>query len=91
MRPLTAGTFGSNSTNSTQPPSPSNKRAWSSGAPSPLVRPMSAGPFHRPSVPSVDVTRVLNVQSQSTADRSNLSTTPLIKAIQSELQKFNRD
>lgn len=49
------------------------------------VRPLSAGPFHRP---EVDVVRVL-APSASRAT-TVLSTAPLIEAIQKELRKFDR-
>lgn len=50
---------------------------------------MSAGPFHRPLAPTVDVTRVLAPQNPPD-DRTALSTAPLIQAIQNELKKFNK-
>ncbi|XP_046806099.1 uncharacterized protein LOC111680996 isoform X2 [Lucilia cuprina] len=76
------------SNHSTQPPSP-NLGAWGSGggsthgSHSPLVRPMSAGPFHRPA----------DLQSTNMATRPvhDLSTAPLIEAIQKELRKFQND
>ncbi|XP_055381356.1 uncharacterized protein LOC129611952 [Condylostylus longicornis] len=90
-RPLTADRYQPSMSNqSTQPPSPT-VGAWSSGATSPhptIVRPLSAGPFHRPEPPQVDVTRVL--VSQNT-EKSQISAAPLIEAIQNELQKFKRD
>ena len=53
------------------------------------MRPLSAGPFHRPEAPIVDVTRVLAPQNINTT--TILSTAPLIEAIQNELKKFDRD
>lgn len=50
---------------------------------------MSAGPFHKPHTPIIDVTRVL--APRTPLDRSELSTAPLIEAIQNELKKFNKD
>ncbi|XP_065364920.1 uncharacterized protein LOC135957992 [Calliphora vicina] len=78
----------SKSNHSTQPPSP-NLGAWGSGggsahgSHSPLVRPMSAGPFHRPA----------DIHSSNMAARPvhDLSTAPLIEAIQKELRKFQND
>lgn len=84
-RPMTAGQITIGSTTSTQPPSPS-RRAWGSGAPSPMVRPMSAGPFHRPDPLTIEIRKA----SQS-VDRPNVSAAPLIEAIQNELRKFNRN
>ena len=77
----------SKSNHSTQPPSPTLS-AWASGGSahgshSPLVRPMSAGPFHRP----VDF-HSNNIASRPVRD---LSTAPLIEAIQHELRKFQND
>ncbi|XP_055681050.1 uncharacterized protein LOC129788750 isoform X1 [Lutzomyia longipalpis] len=86
MRPVTASIPQSTITEEASPPTPS-KKAWSSTTPSPLVRPLSAGPFHRPPAPVVDVARVLAPQE---ADKTNLSSAPLIEAIQNELKKFNR-
>ena len=87
-RPFTAGPNKTSIINqSSQPPSP-NFKAWGSGTASPLVRPLSAGPFHRPLPPNVDVTRIL--ASQNT-DKAQLSAAPLIEAIQNELQKFRRE
>ncbi|KAM7362071.1 uncharacterized protein ACRADG_012910 [Cochliomyia hominivorax] len=76
------------SNHSTQPPSP-NLGAWGSGggsshgSHSPLVRPLSAGPFHRPA----------DINSSNMAARPvhDLSTAPLIEAIQKELRKFQND
>lgn len=84
-RPLTAGPSKC-SIDKSIPPSPS--RAWSSGSHSPLVRPMSAGPFHKPQTPNVDVTRIL--APKKIVDKTTLSTAPLIEAIQNELKKFNK-
>lgn len=73
---------------STLPPSP-NLGAWGSaggsahGSHSPLVRPMSAGPFHCP----VDFHNG-NIVTRAEQD---LSTAPLIEAIQKELRKFQND
>ncbi|KAJ6638261.1 hypothetical protein Bhyg_10995 [Pseudolycoriella hygida] len=84
-RPFTAVPSKPIHENRTTPPSPYNKKAWGSSAPSPLIRPLSAGPFHNPESPSVDVVRVLAPQSSSM-----LSTAPLIQAIQNELKKFHK-
>lgn len=82
LRPVTAMVSHNNNGHET-PPSPS-KGAWRSGAPSPLVRPLSAGPFHRPEMNPAN--RRLTPQSEAV----QLSTAPLIEAIHKELQKFNR-
>lgn len=79
LRPVTATTI-HNAEGISSPPSPS-KGAWRSGAPSPLVRPLSAGPFHRP---EMNPSR-LTPQSEAV----QLSTAPLIEAIHKELRKFN--
>ncbi|KAG4068410.1 hypothetical protein HA402_007930 [Bradysia odoriphaga] len=84
-RPFTAVPSKTSNENRTTPPSPYNKKAWGSSAPSPLIRPLSAGPFHRPEPPAVDVVRVLAPHSSTI-----LSTAPLIEAIQNELKKFNK-
>ncbi|XP_055851108.1 uncharacterized protein LOC129915544 [Episyrphus balteatus] len=71
------------SNHSTQPPSP-NMGAWGSGGVhQPLVRPLSAGPFHRPAETPPSTNQSLN--------RDDLSAAPLIEAIQNELRKFKRD
>ncbi|XP_061392312.1 uncharacterized protein LOC133327792 [Musca vetustissima] len=74
------------SNHSTQPPSPT-MGAWDGGSTygshSPLVRPMSAGPFHRPA----------EIQPQLSSSRhvQDLSAAPLIEAIQKELRKFQKE
>ena len=78
LRPVTAMTQPNSQAQAAFSPSPA-KSAWRSEAPSPLVRPLSAGPFHRPE------TR-LTPQSEAV----QLSTAPLIEAIHNELQRFNR-
>ncbi|XP_055903266.1 uncharacterized protein LOC129939317 [Eupeodes corollae] len=81
------------SNHSTQPPSP-NMGAWGSGGVhQPLVRPLSAGPFHRPAEPSPGIRTPSSVHhgSQSTNNREEFSAAPLIEAIQNELRKFKRD
>ena len=71
------------SNHSTQPPSP-NMGAWGSGGVhQPLVRPLSAGPFHRPAETPPSTNQSLN--------KDDLSAAPLIEAIQNELRKFKRD
>lgn len=80
------------SNNSTQPPSP-NMGAWGSGGVhQPLVRPLSAGPFHRPVDPG-NHTQERNVRTPHSAsgNRDDLSAAPLIEAIQNELRKFKQD
>lgn len=48
-------------------------------------RPLSAGPFHRPSLPEVDTVRVLADGRLAQNDPA----VPLIAAIKTELQKFS--
>ncbi|XP_044578368.1 uncharacterized protein LOC123261003 isoform X1 [Cotesia glomerata] len=50
-------------------------------------RPMSAGPFHRPNLPEVNVTRVLADTHLAPDDPA----VPLIAAIRKELEKFTPD
>lgn len=80
LRPVTAMTMHNEDASHDSPPSPS-KGAWRSGAPSPLVRPLSAGPFHRPDMSSSRLT--------PHSEAVQLSTAPLIEAIHKELRKFN--
>ncbi|XP_073815037.1 uncharacterized protein [Musca autumnalis] len=74
------------SNHSTQPPSPT-VGAWDGGSTygshSPLVRPMSAGPFHHPAD--------LQPHLSSTRHVQDLSAAPLIEAIQKELRKFQKE
>ncbi|KAK0167380.1 hypothetical protein PV327_004787 [Microctonus hyperodae] len=56
---------------------PSSRSAWG-------TRPMSAGPFHRPNLPEVNVTRIL-ADSHLIPDDPAV---PLIAAIKKELDKF---
>ncbi|XP_030564297.1 uncharacterized protein LOC115765063 [Drosophila novamexicana] len=86
------------SAQSTQPPSPTYS-AWGSslhGSHSPLVRPLSAGPFLRPET-ILEISRGALITSSSTANTpgrerkaSAPSAAPLIEAIQSELRKFKQ-
>lgn len=65
---------------------PPRHGAWGSGQPSPLVRPLSAGPFHRPNVPAppkVDTERILADSRLPENDPA----VPLIAAIKTELHK----
>lgn len=59
---------------------PPPRGAWGS-------RPMSAGPFHRPNLPEVNVTRVLADSHLAPEDPA----VPLIAAIRKELEKFTPD
>lgn len=86
LRPVTAMT--SHNEGLSTPPSPS-KSAWRSAAASPLVRPLSAGPFHRPEINNSAITTTTRLTPQS--ESVQLSTAPLIEAIQNELKKFNRN
>lgn len=80
------------SNSSTQPPSP-NMGAWGSGGVhQPLVRPLSAGPFHRPIDLGVSVEATnAHGQRSNLVNRDDLSAAPLIEAIQNELRKFKRE
>ncbi|XP_017845009.1 uncharacterized protein LOC108601621 [Drosophila busckii] len=74
------------SAQSTQPPSPTYS-AWGSskhGSHSPLVRPLSAGPFHRPET-ILEISR-----SAANTPGPSAQTAPLIEAIQTELRKFRQ-
>ncbi|XP_058976288.1 uncharacterized protein LOC131801536 [Musca domestica] len=86
-RPSTAQPLKTTKSNhSTQPPSPT-VGAWDGGSiygsHSPMVRPMSAGPFHRPAE--------IQPQISSTRHVQDLSAAPLIEAIQKELRKFQKE
>ena len=59
---------------------PHPRGAWGS-------RPLSAGPFHRPSLPEVEVVRVLADAQLKPEDPA----VPLIAAIRRELGKFTYD
>uniref|UniRef100_A0A4Y0BK00 Uncharacterized protein n=1 Tax=Anopheles funestus TaxID=62324 RepID=A0A4Y0BK00_ANOFN len=74
-------------------PTPGGTRggAWSSGTHSPMVRPMSAGPFHTPSGPvgGMEVTRI--TAPQSVLQSTELSTAPLLQNIMQELKRFRNE
>ena len=75
-RPKTAD----HSENQTQNPIPTI-HAWTSGSGSALVRPMSAGIYHKPGITS---------SSQLKVDRSRaMSASPIIDAIQKELKRIS--
>ncbi|KFB53022.1 AGAP006655-PA-like protein [Anopheles sinensis] len=64
--------------------------AWGSGTHSPLVRPMSAGPFHSPQgPPALEVTRI--TAPQSVLQSTDLSTAPLLQNIMQELKRFRNE
>lgn len=86
LRPVTAMTTHNIRDGTFSPPTPS-KGAWRSAAASPHVRPLSAGPFHRPEV-SINSNPIAAPKSDALVQ---LSTAPLIEAIQNELKKFNRN
>uniref|UniRef100_A0A1B0BW79 Uncharacterized protein n=1 Tax=Glossina palpalis gambiensis TaxID=67801 RepID=A0A1B0BW79_9MUSC len=70
----------------THPPSPNVGGAWRGSSAqrsrSPLVRPLSAGPFHRPD----------DFHTQAVSRQiDDISTAPLIEAIQNELRKFQQE
>ena len=59
---------------------PHPRGAWGS-------RPLSAGPFHRPNLPEVDVVRVLTESQLNPEDPA----VPLIESIKKELGKYSYD
>ncbi|XP_055611015.1 uncharacterized protein LOC129757748 isoform X2 [Uranotaenia lowii] len=90
-RPVTAASQqqARNKLESSGPPSP-GRGAWNSGAHSPLVRPMSAGPFHTPKAhPQMDITRV--VAPASVLQSTELSAAPLLQNIMHELKRFQKE
>ncbi|XP_055624385.1 uncharacterized protein LOC129767467 isoform X2 [Toxorhynchites rutilus septentrionalis] len=88
VRPVTAAGQARSRLESSGPPSP-GRGAWGSGTHSPLVRPMSAGPFHTPMAPQVDITRVL--APQTVLQSAELSTAPLLQNIMQELKRFRNE
>lgn len=88
VRPVTAAGQARSRLESSGPPSP-GRGAWGSGTHSPLVRPMSAGPFHTPLAPQVDITRVL--APQTVLQSAELSTAPLLQNIMQELKRFRNE
>jgi hypothetical protein len=78
-RPKTADHSG----NQVQNPIPTI-HAWTSGSGSALVRPMSAGIYHKPGITSTD--------DHLKVDRSRaMSASPIIDAIQKELKRISDD
>uniref|UniRef100_A0A182FD21 Uncharacterized protein n=1 Tax=Anopheles albimanus TaxID=7167 RepID=A0A182FD21_ANOAL len=66
--------------------------AWSSGTHSPMVRPMSAGPFHSPqSGPTVGIEIAQVTAPHSVLQSTELSTAPLLQNIMQELQRFRNE
>ncbi|XP_029729317.1 uncharacterized protein LOC109418934 isoform X2 [Aedes albopictus] len=88
VRPVTAAGQARSKLESSGPPSP-GRGAWGSGAHSPLVRPMSAGPFHTPAAPQIDITRVM--APQTVLQSTELSTAPLLHNIMQELKRFRNE
>ncbi|XP_021696548.1 uncharacterized protein LOC5566273 isoform X2 [Aedes aegypti] len=88
IRPVTAAGQARSKLESSGPPSP-GRGAWGSGAHSPLVRPMSAGPFHTPVAPQIDITRVM--APQTVLQSTELSTAPLLHNIMQELKRFRNE
>lgn len=81
----------SKSAHSTQPPSPTYS-AWGSslhGSHSPLVRPLSAGHFHRAET-ILEISRGAIATPGRDRNSQATSAAPLIEAIQSELRKFKQ-
>lgn len=80
------------SAQSTQPPSPTYS-AWGSslhGSHSPLVRPLSAGHFHRTET-ILEISRgAIATPGRDRKSPQATSAAPLIEAIQSELRKFKQ-
>uniref|UniRef100_A0A182QKE7 Uncharacterized protein n=1 Tax=Anopheles farauti TaxID=69004 RepID=A0A182QKE7_9DIPT len=95
IRPVTAAPVRRDAPPGGDPPSPAPGRggAWSSGTHSPMVRPMSAGPFHTPPVGpvvgGVEVTRI--TAPQSVLQSTELSTAPLLQNIMQELKRFRNE
>ncbi|XP_052896476.1 uncharacterized protein LOC128303533 [Anopheles moucheti] len=97
IRPVTAAPVrkpadGTRLTNPASPtPGGARGGAWSSGTHSPMVRPMSAGPFHTPSGPvgGMEVTRI--TAPQSVLQSTELSTAPLLQNIMQELKRFRNE
>uniref|UniRef100_A0A182NKI8 Cadherin domain-containing protein n=1 Tax=Anopheles dirus TaxID=7168 RepID=A0A182NKI8_9DIPT len=95
IRPVTAAPVRRNADGTEHPPSPApgggRGGAWSSGTHSPLVRPMSAGPFHTPTGPAggIEVARI--TAPQSVLQSSELSTAPLLHNIMQELKRFRNE
>ena len=80
MRPMTAGPPEIH-----EHPTPPITRAWASGSGTPLVRPLSAGIYHKPIIPS-------DPRNGSPHDRIRaMSSSPIIDAIQNELKRINRE
>ncbi|XP_050076156.1 uncharacterized protein LOC126563553 [Anopheles maculipalpis] len=98
IRPVTAAPIrkqadGTHGLGNPSSPAPGGTRggAWSSGTHSPMVRPMSAGPFHTPSGPvgGMEVTRI--TAPQSVLQSTELSTAPLLQNIMQELKRFRNE
>ncbi|XP_058840571.1 uncharacterized protein LOC131696162 isoform X1 [Topomyia yanbarensis] len=85
VRPVTAAGQAHCKREGSRPPSP-ERGAWSSGTHSPLVRPMSAGPFHTPLERQLDITRV--VAPRTVLQSTELSTAPLLQNLMQELKRF---
>lgn len=80
MRPMTAGPPDIH-----EYPTPPITRAWASGSGTPLVRPLSAGVYHKPLIPT-------DSRNGSPNDRIRaISSSPIIDAIQNELKRINRE
>lgn len=79
LRPMTAG---DPDTQPSQNPQPT-LRAWTSGSGS-LVRPLSAGFYHKPSL------SIANEQMEINRTRA-MSASPIIDAIQRELKRIDND
>lgn len=80
VRPMTAG---AHDTQQSQNPVPTI-HAWTSASGSNLVRPLSAGVYHKPHLSATD--------EKGEMDRIRaMSASPIIDAIQKELKRINND
>ncbi|XP_052873750.1 uncharacterized protein LOC128279069 [Anopheles cruzii] len=74
------------------PNAPLGGRAWASGTHSPMVRPMSAGPFHSPqSGPPLGLEIARVTAPQTVLQSTELSTAPLLDNIMHELRRYRAE
>lgn len=80
MRPMTAGPPDIH-----EYPTPPITRAWASGSGTPLVRPLSAGIYHKPLIPT-------DPRNGSPYDRTGaVSSSPIFNSIQNEINRINKE